>query len=322
MQTRKYPTYEVVYTNYKVEYPSRHIMKHDRNFFRFYSFLEIGGIVKFSINSGGTTIRDFQFKVRSSEVIVDINDYIEFPTEAESRIPLTITFYYNDVAYSSKLSIYSILGKTFEYSDISFRTNKIVPIYDDKIHIFSRFAGYLITSRSRVALPAGYSTFSILTYRELLTDPFFYAISEDYPYNPDNYVDYIFEIRYSIRNVCRHKKDSLMLSFIDRYGILRYEECFFTNSKADTTGVFYPVRDDYAVKDIPTRILSKFEKTIELTFPNITKDIRLEDILLGEGVELHLFNGDTSKMKLVPVDGSISASNEPQDITLTFKILE
>lgn len=311
------------FADYKVDYSSNYLMKYDRNYFRFYSFLEIGGIVKFEINAGGL-LKSFEFKVRTSEVIVDINDYLSFPSEAETTTLNTVTFYYNGVAYSDKLIISAIIGKTFEYPLVSTITNKIVPIYNSKIHIFSRSAGYLLTPRSRVNIPRGYSTFSISTYYELLTDPFFFSLvqSDPYPNNPHKVNDSNSIVKYIIRNICRHKEDSLMLSFIDRYGILRYEECFFTNSKVDTTGVMYPIRDTYGTKDNPYRLLSNLEKTIDLTFPNVTKDLRLEDILLGEGVELHLFNGNTSKMKLVPVDGSISASNEPQDITLTFKILE
>lgn len=310
------------FTAFKVDIPSDYVMKHDRNYFKFYNFIEMGGIVKFEINKlGETAKKSFQFKVKTSEIVVDINDYLVFPTAAETREWLQVTMTYNGESYET-FNLFTILGKTYEYPSVYSLTNKVVPVYNGKIHLFTRTAGYIITSRNRRSIPKGYSALDVTQNYELLSEPFFFSTIQSTSYNPNITVDSSTRFRYRLRQVCRHNDKSLMLSFIDRFGILRYEECFLTSSSNEMASVAYPLRNDYAVKDFPANVVTNINKKIQLTFPNITRDAQLEDILLCEGVKLHLTNGDTSFFPLLPADGEIAVSDEPQDITLNFKIIQ
>ena len=64
------------FTAFKVDIPSDYVMKHDRNYFKFYNFIEMGGIVKFEINKlGETAKKSFQFKVKTSEIVAFRNHF-------------------------------------------------------------------------------------------------------------------------------------------------------------------------------------------------------------------------------------------------------
>ena len=311
----------VVYSSFTVDFQDVYIKKHDRNYFRFYSFDEMGGIVKIEVTPNQGAKRTFQFKVRCPEIVVDINDYFEFPQAEGLFLGHSVVFSYNDERYSP-MYFMSILGKTFELPEVYSQTCKIVTINGGKFTIFSKSQGFLITpSGYRVSIVRGYTTIKSTEHPRLFEEDFAFTDTTSQVFDSSISYDSRRFFRYIIRKVCRHKADSLVISFIDRFGLRRYEECFLTSSTSSMESIGYPIRNSYAVKDFPANVVTSFGKEILLTLPNVTKDLQIEDILLCEDVRLHLINGNSSYISILPADGELEVGNEPQDVFLKFKII-
>ena len=311
----------IVNSAYTVDFQDVYIKKHDRNYFRFYSFAEMGGIVKMQVTPNQGATRIFQFKVRCPEVIVDINDYFEFPQYAGTFLLHRVVFFYNDESISS-WTFMAIMGKTFELPEVYSQTCKIVTINGGELTIFSKSQGFLITpSGYRVSIVRGYTTIKSTDHPRLFEEDFAFTDTTSQVFDSSISYDSRRFFRYIIRKVCRHKADSLVISFIDRFGLRRYEECFLTSSTSSMESIGYTIRNSYAVKDFPANVVTSFGKEILLTLPKVTKELQIEDILLCEDVRLHLINGNSSYISILPADGELEVGNEPQDVSLKFKII-